>query len=257
MTDSTALTTQQQPGTDQVMPAQLATIDHEIRQFDFDWRRAKAFSSSRMVPQHFQGKPEDCMVAVMMARQLGVDPLLALQNVQVINGRPGFSASFAIGLANQRGPFAGPITWSSQGQGDSLEVTAKATVRATGEVVSATVSMAMAKAEGWVKNPKYRSIPEQMLRYRSATWLIRLHCPEVLLGLHTDEEVETMTVKVVNNNPAKASDNTESTGSSADVIGELNAAIRQSVPTQDVGQPSIQVQPETEPVDVVEVDDPF
>lgn len=256
MTDSTALTTQQQPGAVQVMPAQLATIDAEIRQFDFDWRRAKAFSASRMVPQHFQGKPEDCMVAVMMARQLGVDPLLALQNVQVINGRPGFSASFAIGLANQRGPFTGPITWSSKGSGDSLEVTAQASVRATGELVTATCSMAMAKAEGWVKNPKYRSIPEQMLRYRSATWLIRLHCPEVLLGLHTDEEVETMNVRVVEPKPQPSGNTATSNVKNDDMIGELNAAIRQSAPQTDQVSSDMETA-KVEAAVVVDVDDPF
>jgi hypothetical protein len=158
--------------------------------FEHTWRIAKAFSSSRMVPAHFQNRPEDCMVALMMAQQLEVNPLLALQNLQVISGRPGFSASFAIGLCNQRGPFAGPITWESSGQGDSLEVTAKAVIKATGEEVRVSVSMAMARAEGWVKNPKYKSIPEQMLRYRSATWLIRLYAPEVLMGFGTSDEAE-------------------------------------------------------------------
>lgn len=158
--------------------------------FEHTWRVAKAFSMSQMVPPHFQQKPENCMVALMMAQQLEVNPLLALQNLTVIQGRPGFNAQFAIALANRRGPFAGPITWSSKGQGDGLEVSAKAVIKSTGEVVSVTVSMEMAKAEGWTKNPKYRSIPEQMLRYRSATWLIRLYCPEVLLGFGTSEELE-------------------------------------------------------------------
>lgn len=158
--------------------------------FEHTWRVAKAFSMSQMVPPHFQQKPENCMVALMMAQQLEVNPLLALQNLIVIQGRPGFNAQFAIALANRRGPFAGPITWSSQGQGDALAVTAHATIKSTGEAVSVTVSMEMAKAEGWTKNPKYRSIPEQMLRYRSATWLIRLYCPDVLLGFGTSDELE-------------------------------------------------------------------
>lgn len=165
--------------------------------FEHIWRVAKAFSGSRMVPQHFQGKPEDTFVAIQMALQLDVNPLLCLQNMQVINGRPGFSASFAIGLANRRGPFLGPLTWSQTGEGDDLEVTCSATIEATGEVVSVSVSMAMAKAEGWTKNPKYRTMPAQMLRYRSATWLIRLYCPEVTCGLPaTDELAQVQPVRV-------------------------------------------------------------
>lgn len=252
MTDTSLTITE--PGSPQAMPPAhaLAPIDSEIRQFEFDWRRAQAFSRSRMVPAHFQGKAEDCMVAVMMARQLGVDPLLALQNVQVISGRPGFSASFAIGLANTRGPFKGPITWQTQGQGDSLSVTALATVRSTGEQVSATVDMAMAKAEGWTKNPKYRSIPEQMLRYRAAVWLIRLHCPEVLLGMTTAEElvdIQPATVRV------------EAEPKAAPLLADLNQQIRQKA-TAAVNQEPADVameetDPVTEPVEVVAQDDPF
>lgn len=224
---------------------------HDAGAFEHLWRVSKAFSASRMVPPHFQGKPEDCMVALMMAQQLEVNPLLCLQNTQVISGRPGFSASFAIALANQRGPFAGPITWKSKGSGDSLEVTASAAVRSTGEVVSSTVSMAMAKAEGWTKNPKYRSIPEQMLRYRAATWLIRLHCPEVLLGLTTAEElVDVQPVKVVD----------ESKPAETNVLAELNQQIRQkAAPTQTAPEPINEQEqhPASEPAEVVEVDDPF
>lgn len=224
-------------------PSPVAFL-HDTGAFEHLYRVAKALSMSKMVPTHFQQKPEDCMVALMMAQQLEVNPLLCIQNLQIINGRPGFSASYAIALANQRGPFAGPITWSSKGKGDNLEVTAHAIVKSTGEQVSATCSMEMAKAEGWVKNPKYKSIPEQMLRYRSATWLIRLHCPEVLLGLSTDDEVQTVTVS--DRTPVKAITAT---------VDDLNAQIRQQVQAPAP-------EPEPEPEEVVDVEpeetgDPF
>jgi hypothetical protein len=223
--------------------------------FEHTWRVAKAFSSSRMVPQHFQQKPEDCMVALMMAQQLEVNPLLALQNLQVINGRPGFSASFAIGLANKRGPFHGPITWESSGQGDSLEVTAKAIIKATGEEVRVSVSMAMAKAEGWVKNPKYRSIPEQMLRYRSATWLIRLYAPDVLLGFGTSDEAEDIApVKTVEVRDV----------GSGDVVADLNAKIKTKKKTAPAPAPEPAEDAEYQelsevqaPADEPVADDPF
>lgn len=250
MTDSTALTTQQQePGAIQVLPAQLATIDAEVRQFEFDWRKAQALSRSRMVPAHFQGKAEDCMVAVMMARQLGINDLLALQNIQLISGRPGFSASFAIGLANTRGPFAGPITWSTEGSGESLKVTARAIVRATGEEVSASVDFGMAKAEGWTKNPKYRSMPEQMLRYRAATWLIRLHCPEVLMGLSSSDELEDIRAAESKSIPT-ASKSREATVT----VEELNKQIEQ----KKQRQPLLEAE-EVPTVEIVDTpsDDPF
>jgi hypothetical protein len=248
MTESTALTT-----TPQAAAAGELAFLHDTSAFEHLWRVAKAFSASRMVPPHFQNRPEDCMVALMMSQQLQVNPLLCLQNTQVISGRPGFSASFAIGLANQRGPFAGPITWATEGTGDALQVTALATVRATGETVSSTVSMVMAKAEGWTKNPKYRSIPEQMLKYRSATWLIRLHCPEVLMGLSASEELEDVQHVTVKEELAQAMPR------SGNVVADLNQQIKNRAAAKPVTieETREQKQPEAEPVEVVAIDDPF
>ena len=157
--------------------------------FEHTWRVATAFSKSQLVPTHFQNKPEDCMVALMMANQLNIDPYSALQNLQMIKGKVAFSSAFAIALANDRGSFAAPITWDIEGKGESLVVTAKAKLKKTGEIVKVSVSMETAKKEGWTRNTKYQTMPEQMLRYRSATWLIRLHCPEVLLGMQASDEI--------------------------------------------------------------------
>lgn len=161
----------------------------DTQSFEHTWRVATAFAKSKMIPKHFQQKPEDCMVALMMAQQLGVNPILALQNLQVIHGNVGFNSSFAIALANDRGNFKEPITWSSTGKGENLAVTAH-TILKSGKEINVTVDMATARAEGWTSNNKYKTMPEQMLRYRSATWLIRLHCPEVLLGMQASDEIE-------------------------------------------------------------------
>lgn len=255
MTESTALTTQ----TQQSQGSALAFL-HDGEAFNHIWRVAKAFSASKMVPTHFQNRPEDCMVALMMAQQLEVNPLLALQNLQVVNGRAGFSASFAIGLANQRGPFAGPITWTSKGSGDDLEVTAHAIVKLTGEQVSVSTSIALAKAEGWVNRAgsKYRSMPEQMLRYRAATWLIRLHCPEVLLGLHTDDEIVTPQARQSQGvKPVTVID--QSPTAPTDIVEQLNQQILSKADAEPV---EVRVEETTTPpaaqqVETVDVEDPF
>ena len=66
----------------------------------------------------------------------------------------------------------------------------------SGKEISITVGMDTARKEGWTSNPKYKTMPEQMLRYRSATWLIRTHCPEVLLGMQSSEEIQDVQVNV-------------------------------------------------------------
>jgi hypothetical protein len=242
MTDSTALTTT----TQQQAPGALSFL-HDGAAFEHLWRVAKAFSLSGMVPGHFQGKPESCMVALMYAQQLGEHPMVMFQEVTVINGRPGTSARFAISRANKSNLLQGPITWKSKGQGDALEVTASAVMKETGEVITATVTMKEAAADGWTRNPKYRSIPEQMLRWRAATRLINLYMPEVLFGLGVREEAEVRPV-TVREEPA--------TGGGS-VVAELNQQIAAAatVPPEPEAAPPEAVQAEivTEPV----ADDPF
>lgn len=238
MTESTALTTT----TQQQSPGALAFL-HDGAALDHLYRVSKAFSMSGMVPAHFQGKPEACLVALMYAEQLGEHPMLIFQELSVINGRPSTSARFAIARANKSGLLSGPITWKSKGTGDSLEVTASATLRETGEVVSTTVSMKEAQADGWTRNSKYKSIPEQMLRWRAATRLINLYLPEVLFGLGVKEELQTATVREI---PAAAA-----TG--GNVVAELNQQIAAAAPEPEpTAEPEAVVEAE-----VVAVDDPF
>ena len=155
------------------------------------WSVAKMLSEASIIPAAFHNKPADCFIALHLADMLGADPLVIMQNLYVIRGRPGWNASFAIAQANRSGVFDGRITYDESGAGDSLSVVAIATLAATGETVrSIAVDMAMATAEGWTSNKKYQSMPLLMLRYRAAMFLIRQVCPEVLLSVPLADEIE-------------------------------------------------------------------
>lgn len=150
---------------------------------------ARRFANSQLVPAHLRGKPDDCFVALMLAREMGESPIMVMQSIYFISGKAGWSASYMIARANRSRVFRRNIGWRVEGSGADLVVTAH-TVTGDGEEVSVSVSMAMARAEGWTSNKKYQTMPELMLRYRSATMLVRLYAPEVLLGYHTSDELE-------------------------------------------------------------------
>ena len=155
------------------------------------WDMANALSRSTIIPKAFQGQAANCFVALDMAQRMGASPMEIMQNIYVVHGTPGFSAKYAIAMANRSGVFKGPICFEQSGSGASLSVTAYAIVRDTGQRVEFTCDMAMAKSEKWDSNPKYKSgLASLMLKYRAATLLIRTTCPEVLLGMQTAEEVE-------------------------------------------------------------------
>lgn len=189
--------------------------------FEHSQRVAKMFASSELVPQHLRGKLADCLIAYAIAKRTREEPLVVMQNIYFVSGRAGWHTPYMIAKANRSGVFARRINWRTEGAGDALRVTAFATLADSGEVVEAPVSMAMAKAEGWTRNSKYQSMPEQMLRYRAAAMLIRLFCPEVMMGLPVADEVDDLGVS---RGPAAAIDVTES-ASPAAVVSDALAAL--------------------------------
>jgi hypothetical protein len=175
---------------------ELPSVSDQTTYHDLmDSRVAKIFATSKLVPAHFQGNLSDCIIACQMAMRLEIDPMMLMQKMYIINGKPGMEAQLVIALVNSRGPFNGPVQFRLEGEGKNRQCTAYATHKATGEVCSATVTWAMVEAEGWNKNKgsqisKWNTIPDQMFPYRSATFLARLYCPEVLMGLTVADELE-------------------------------------------------------------------
>lgn len=184
--NGTSLPTVAQPSRSLLLDAQA---------FDQMQRVGRMLAVSPLFPEHLRKGSLEMGIAngvlvMNMAARLNEDPLTVAQNIYFVGGKPGWSASYMIGKANQNGVFRDPIDWDIAGKGDTLSVTAFAVLRSTGKRVSVTCDMAMAKAEGWTKNVKYQSMPQQMLRYRSATFMIRLYCPEVMIGIPSSIENE-------------------------------------------------------------------
>jgi hypothetical protein len=73
---------------------------------DFDAMRnaAAIISRSGLVPEAFRGKPEDIMVAILTARGLGLDPMVALQRGYVVKGKFDIEVSVKLGLVQSRVP---------------------------------------------------------------------------------------------------------------------------------------------------------
>lgn len=188
---------------------------------------AAVMARSGIVPEHFRNKPDDVFVALHMAVTLRENPLVVLQNLYVVKGTPGFKTQFLVARLNTSGKVRKPgvrwvekeleppmldatvTVWEKVGDKRSevekviqlrnLEVTAYVTDSTTGETVSERVSMADAIADGWASNPKYKSLGAHMLKYRSAAFLVRLHYPEVMLGMSaTVEELDDVEARVGN-----------------------------------------------------------
>ena len=155
------------------------------------------FSKSSLVPQAYRNNESDCAIVLNLASRMNADPLMMLQNVYVVHGTPALSSKMLIALFNSCGRF-GSIHYHETGKKgtDTQGIIAWAKELATGDILEGPeVTIAVAKAEGWYsKNgSKWQTMPEQMLRYRAASWFIRTTAPELSVGLQTDDEVIDVT----------------------------------------------------------------
>jgi hypothetical protein len=179
-----------------------------IAAFDAAQRMAKALCSSSLVPKEYQGQQglANSLIALEIAGRMRLSPLVVMQNMTPIHGRPTWSSKFLIATVNASGRFS-PLRFVFDAKEKPSSCYAVATDKATGEVLEGeTITLELARKEGWWsrkdrqgnETSKWQTMTGQMLRYRAAAWWSNVYCPEIALGLITQEEaldIEAVTVR--------------------------------------------------------------
>jgi hypothetical protein len=164
-----------------------------LQSFELMQRAAKLLSASSLVPDAYKGNLPNCVIALNMAQRLGADPLMVMQNLYVVHGRPSWSAQFLIACFNQCGRYTTmKFKWVGQRGKDTWGCIAYAKELSSGETIEGPeITVALAKEEGWYQKngSKWKTLPQLMLMYRAAAWLVRTHAPEISMGLQTQEEI--------------------------------------------------------------------
>jgi hypothetical protein len=167
-------------------------IARESAAFEMLQRQAKMFASATLVPKEFQGNIANCAIGLNIAKRLGADPFMVLQNIDIIHGRPSFRATFLIAMVNAAGRFE-PLQFKMDGTDGKPDRSCIAWTKSKADgatLEGPKITLEMAKAEGWsTKNgSKWLTMPELMLRYRAAAFFARLYAPDITLGMMTAEE---------------------------------------------------------------------
>lgn len=160
----------------------------------------KMFASSQLVPQNYQGKPMDCTIAVDMANRMGVSPMMVMQNLYVVKGKPQWSGQACMSMIKASKEFkdVSPV-YVGERNTDSWGCYIRATDTKTGEIVEGSlITIQMAKEEGWYskkdkygnETSKWQTMPQQMLAYRAAAFFARVYIPNALMGVHVEGEAE-------------------------------------------------------------------
>lgn len=154
---------------------------------------------------HNQNANANCLLALNMAQRMGYDPLMIMQNLYVIKGRPAWSSQFVTAAINGCGRFT-TLNYEEKDLGkkevkyyndivkiDDMSCVAWAIDKSTGErVESIAITIEMAVKEGWYtkKDSKWKTMAKQMLRYRAAAFFGRSYVPDILMGIYPKDEVE-------------------------------------------------------------------
>lgn len=151
-------------------------------------KMAEGLSKSDLVPDNYKGKPESCLIAIDVARQIGArSPIFVMQNLYVVKGKPSWSGQYcdAIVRANFN-----KVKVDLSGEGDERGCKVTAYDENNNFCEGTRVTIRMAKQEGWFnkQGSKWQTIPDLMLQYRAFAFFARVHCPDKLLGIHDEFE---------------------------------------------------------------------
>lgn len=279
-----------------------------LQSFELMQRAANLLASSTLVPAQYRKVIErldrygnikesrenpnalaNAVVALNMAQRMGADPLMVMQNLYIVEGRPSWSSQWIIAAVNGCGRFSplrfdikvlGPkcidyksTYWEAgerRSKVEKVEIVDKVCVawaieKETGErLESPAVSIEMAVREGWYTKTgsKWQTMDEVMLRYRTASFFGKLYAPELLMGLQTVEEAQDIIEATtgpdgtisVNVDELRASAAPTQRQSSASATNVTDVEARPTSAATDA-QNTTDTAPAAEPVDDARADD--
>ena len=172
---------------------------------------AEVMATSRItVPKHLQNNPGDCLAITMQAMQWGMNPFAVAQKTHVVNGMLGYEAQLVAAVINTRAPIVGRLDY--EWFGDWSKVNGKTCTddsvgvfviaRFKGEDEPRRLRMSMAQVGNVRNSPNWVSDPRQQAAYLATKKFARLHCPDVILGVYTDDELVDVTPRDVTPKPA-------------------------------------------------------
>lgn len=148
---------------------------------------SQMLAKSTIVPKDYQNNPGNILVAIQWGLEIGLQPMQAMQNISVINGRPSVWGDAMLALVKASPAFE----WIRE---DVSEQEAVCVIKRRGEPEQTrTFSMEDAAKAGLKgKQGPWMQYPKRMMQMRARAWALRDVFPDVLKGMHVAEEAQDM-----------------------------------------------------------------
>lgn len=172
------------------------SIFSDAKSFEVAQRMANALASSTVIPKEYQKNIGNCLIAIEMAARINTSPMMVMQNLYIVNGRPSWSSQWIIAMINSSHRYKTELQFDFQydAEGNVQSCQAWAEDYSGHKVKGPKISMQMAHDEGWLTKEfsKWRTMPEVMIQYRAASFFGRMNCPDMIMGIYSAEEVYDM-----------------------------------------------------------------
>lgn len=180
----------------QIQEYQDRKTELEVKKFELEQRKAKAFVATDFFPTHLRKGNETAnigtaIIVLDLAQRMNIGALEVAQSIYIIHGKPSFETKFLVARLNSSGLLKGRLQTIVSPDGNSAHC--EAIDAQTGQLLKGTtITMEMARREGWLsKNgSKWQTMPELMMKYRAQSFFINEFFPEVKYGLKTSDEAE-------------------------------------------------------------------
>lgn len=154
---------------------------------------AGLLADSDIVPKDYQRKPGNILVAMQWGAEIGLQPLQAMQNIAVINGRPSIWGDAMLALVRGSG-LLDFIREEISEDGTKATCTVK---RKNEEPVASVFTMEDAKKAGLSgKQGPWTQYPKRMLKLRARSYALRDVFPDVLKGMAIAEEEQDKEIDI-------------------------------------------------------------
>lgn len=166
----------------------------DTARFEHMQRIANLMASASLLPDHLRGKGEfaqqqtaaNCFLVVNQALRWKMDPFAVAPETYSVGGKLAFQGKLVAALVNTRAGLKKNLDYQFSGSGNER------TLRVVGEFQneSAAREAVVVLKDVRTKNDMWTKDPDQKLIYTGAIKWARRHCPEVLLGVLTDDDVD-------------------------------------------------------------------
>jgi len=179
-------------------------------------RFADIMASSRVtVPAHLAGKPADCLAVTMQAMQWRMNPFAVAQKTFMVNGVLGYEAQLVNAVITTMAPTQDRLRYEWFGPWENVigkfvektsskgnkyispdwtlkdEAGCGVRIKATMKNEQEPRVLELMLSQAQVRNSTlWASDPRQQLAYLAVKRWARLHCPDVILGVYTPDEIE-------------------------------------------------------------------